>query len=154
MGFNLGDLLQLIIGSATEVAAPGNPIGLGMMGSGAGGMLGGNSGQALGGMLGGVTGGANSLFNPASAAMGNSSGIENLLKALAPIMGGGAQSKPTPQQLGATPQMGIMQPKPFQPPAPQALSTTNQGPGIGGSNNQLQKALMALIMQGNGGGMI
>ena len=147
MSFNLGDLIQLLAGTGLDIAAPGSPLGLGLMGSGAGGMLGGNSGQALGGILGGATGGVNSLMNG-----GGSNSIESLLKTLAPLMGGSGNSAPSRPSSPMGGGIGMMQSKPFQPITGQPIG--GGAPTGGGSQAQTIQALLALLGMGNStGGM-
>jgi len=66
------------IGGASEFLAPGNPIGIGMIGSGVGqlggGAIGGDKGQGIGGMLGGVTGGLAGLSGAFSPSVADSAG--------------------------------------------------------------------------------
>lgn len=78
--------LETAAGVGTEIIAPGNPIGLGLMGSGvgqlAGGAAGGNKGQTLGGLLGGLAGGG--------YGMTGAPGMSNGMSSLSSLFGGGA----------------------------------------------------------------
>ena len=172
MSFNLGDLIQLLVGTGLEVAAPGNPIGLGMMAGGAGGMAGGAAGGGLSGGMSALTpdmaSKLPSWLNPADVAgvmpMAGSSGgiggsfgggssdsIGKLLKLLGPALGGG-QQKPSPPPMPGIPPIGIMQSKPFQPITGQPIG--GGAPTGGGSQAQTIQALLALLGMGNStGGM-
>jgi hypothetical protein len=89
-------------------------------------------------------GGIGSIFGSGG---GSSDSIGKLLKLLGPTLGGG-QQKPSPPSMPGIPPIGIMQSKPFQPINGQPINTQT---GVNGSNNQVQQALMQLIMQANGG---
>lgn len=82
---------ETAIGVGSEIVAPGNPIGLGLAGSGigqlAGGAAGGNKGQALGGALGGVAGGLGGGLG-GNAGMGSLLGGNPLSGALGSLLGG------------------------------------------------------------------
>lgn len=83
--------LETVGGGVSEFFAPGNPIGIGLMGSGvgqlAGGAAGGNSGQAMGGALGGLAGLGGGLFGGSS---------------LAGLFGGGAANQDAPMAAALT----------------------------------------------------
>jgi len=69
---------ETAIGVGSEIIAPGNPIGLGLAGSGigqlAGGAAGGNKGQAIGGGIGGLAGGLGGSMSGLLGGSGASSG--------------------------------------------------------------------------------
>lgn len=79
--------IETVVGGVSEFFAPGNPIGVGLMGSGigqlAGGAAGGSQGQNLGGLLGGLGGGAlgggGFLSGAGSGALGGSGDIGSML---------------------------------------------------------------------------
>lgn len=123
--------LEMAGGAASEVVAPGNPIGIGLMGSGAGqlagGAVGGNKGQALGGMLGGLGGG---LGAAGLQGMGGLSGITGggglsgamaNLNPMSPGFNTGAALASNPALKGITPDMvmpgGSSMPPPPPPPS-------------------------------------
>lgn len=90
--------LETVGGGVSEFFAPGNPIGIGLMGSGigqlAGGAAGGSQGQSLGGLLGGLGGGLagggggglGSLFGGSASGLGDDD-ITGILDSVNPFGG-------------------------------------------------------------------
>jgi hypothetical protein len=145
--------LKLVGGGASEIIAPGNPIGIGLMGSGIGGLAGqaagGNTGGSIGSMLGGMGGSfAGGGFDPTSmmsgggsaggnfdpgAAMGMSGAMDPMnttAMGFPPSMAGGAAG---PGMAGVTAMAnpsagggGIMNAM-FGSPGPSAQDLINQG---------------------------
>jgi hypothetical protein len=102
--------LMTAAGAASEVVAPGNPIGLGVMGSGvgqlAGGAAGGSRGQALGGGLGGLAGLGGGLVGGGGLTGGG--GLSGMMSNLNPANAGfgtGGALASNPATAGITPDM-------------------------------------------------
>lgn len=126
--------LEAVGGAVSEFFAPGNPIGLGLMGSGigqlAGGAAGGSSGQALGGSIGGLAGlGGGALGgNSALASLGGGGSAPGAFPGptataadfASPSPGGAPSSGGGIAQLANSPLAASLLSKVMAPPAQQA----------------------------------
>lgn len=134
--------LETVGGAVSEFFFPGNPIGLGLMGSGIGQLAGraggGSKGQAIGGLGGGALGGLGGLFGGASGLFGGgaSAATDAYPGPTATAVDGGGFTGPAASSSGG------------------GLSSLFGGGGSGGSSGssimQLADPIMSKLLGGSG----
>lgn len=129
--------LETLGGAASQLFAPGNPIGIGMMGNGvgqlAGGAGGGNSGQALGGGLGGLLGGLGGMMGGGTA----------LPTGFTPTPSGAPPG--VAQAMQQNPALAGINPNMVTAMSGGPMNGTPQIPGMGGQQGRMMNQTMAAL---------